>query len=469
MHPSCRSTDEPPRTRASRSTALLRCFAVCALLFASIRCAQAAPLRSLMIVGGDYHDYTSLPPELAGRLTGRGDITVEVTSDLARLTGRGLDDYRVLIVNTCHRPPLTEEFKQAVIHHVLSGGGLVVVHCSLWSYLDWPEWTSMVGGRVETHDKYATYGVAVLDPSHATMVGLGNRFNITDEPYLVDGLDPDATVLIETAEPRHDAQGNLRPGPDPQVWVKRHGKGRIFVTTFGHDAASQQSETFISLMHNGIRWAGGLIDDAVHNQLTVSERKVGFELLFNGRDLTGWRNDQGLWRVEHGELVGRAKDLDKCNFLMPRRQYGDFILRLSFKLVRGNSGVQIRSVEQAEDPARPLKGYHVEIVPDKWGSLYDYGGPRKTLANQLSPEEARQWVVSDGWNDMTIQAAGDEIVARVNGATTARYRETDPTIPRTGLIGFQLHRSPEATELRLRDVRIRPIQPADLTPQTRPD
>lgn len=469
MHTAYRSLPGSSLIRALQLVTLARSLAVISLTFSSVGCAQSAPLKALMLVGGQAHDYDSLPVQLAERLNQRGEIAVEVTSDIGKIDRKSLRDYQVFIVNTCHRPSLTEEFKQAVVEHVESGKGLVVVHCSLWSYLDWPEWTRMIGGRVETHDKYTTYDVAVLDPAHATMTGLGNRFSITDEPYLVDDRDPDAVVLIETAEPRHDTKGELRSGRDPQAWVKRFGKGRIFVTTFGHDAAAQQSESFLALMHNGIRWAGGSIRDHVHNQLTGSERSVGFELLFNGRDLSGWRGDEGLWTVERGELVGRAKDLQRCNFLMPTRQYGDFIMRLSFRLMRGNSGIQIRSQEQPADPKRPLKGYHVEIVADKWGSLYDYGGPRKVLSNELSVEASRKLVVPEGWNDMTIQACGPDIIVRVNGVITTRFAESDPTAPRSGVVGFQLHRGPEPTELRLRDVRIRRITPADLDPQTRPD
>lgn len=429
----------------------------------------ARPIKALMLVGGDFHDYTTLPARLADRLAQRSDVTVQVTADLASVSRNALRDVQVLIINTCHRPPLTEEFKQAVVEHVQSGKGLVVVHCSLWSYLDWPEWTEMIGGRVETHDKFGTFEVVILDPTHPTMLSLGNRFGITDEPYLVDQRDPDALVLMETAEARHDTSGKLRSGPDPQVWVKRYGQGRIFVTTLGHDAAAQETEQFVTLMNNGIRWAGGQTNDTVHNRLTASEKQAGFELLFNGTDLAGWKNDAGLWRVDSGELVGRGQNLDRCNFLVAAKEYGDFILRLSFKLVRGNSGVQIRSTEQPADPARPLKGYQVEIVSDKWGSIYEYGGTRQTLSQELSADRARQLIIADGWNDMTIQAAGPAITVRVNGVVAAKFNETDPTIPRTGVIGFQLHRGSDPTELRLRDLRIRRITPADLQPQSRPE
>jgi type 1 glutamine amidotransferase len=422
-----------------------------------------------MLVGGQAHDYENLPVQLADRLARRGNMTVEVTSDLASIHRKSLERIDVFIVNTCHRPELNDEFKRAVIEHVRSGKGLVVVHCSLWSYLDWPEWTEMIGGRVETHDKYGTYEVVVLDPGHATMLSLGNRFAITDEPYLVDEMDPNATVLIEAAEPRRDTQGELRSGPDPQVWVKSFGKGRIYVTTFGHDAASQESEQFMTLLHNGIRWAGGRIQDTVHNRLCDSERQAGFASLFNGHDLSGWQGGNGLWSVENGELVGRGENLNRCNFLMPDARYGDFVLRFAFKLVEGNSGVQIRSIEQPDDPARPLQGYHVDIVREAWGSLYDYGGPRGVLSKILPPEQSRRLVIPNGWNDMTVQAAGPQITVWVNGVATTRFKETIPEIPRSGVIGFQLHRGQETTEIRLRDIRIRALKPDDLEPQSRPD
>lgn len=442
------------------------------LLAGSAACSAGGkpPVKALMLVGGQAHDYESLPVQLADRLTRRGDMTVEVTSDPASIHRESLSDVQVLIDNTCHRPELNEEFKRAVLEHVRSGKGLVVVHCALWSYLDWPEWTEMIGGRVETHDKFTTYEVVVLDPDHPTMLSLGNRFTITDEPYLVDQRDPEATVLIETTEARRDTSGQLRPGPDPQVWVKRYGKGRVFVTTFGHDAASQESDQFMSLLHNGIRWAGGILEDPVHNVLHNSERRAGFELLFNGRDLSGWQGEKQFWSVEDGELVGRGRNLNRCGFLIADPRYENFILRFSFKLVEGNSGLQFRSLEQPDDPDRPLRGYHADIAPpDAWGSLYDYGGTRGVLSKELPPEQSQRLVVGHGWNDMTVQAAGPRITVWVNGVATARFMETDPNQPRDGVIGFQLHRGEQPTEVRLRDIRIRKLTPEDLEPQSRPD
>jgi type 1 glutamine amidotransferase len=427
-----------------------------AMFATALGCAPSYhPMRALMVVGGQAHDYKTLPSALADRLTGRGDVSVEVTDDLSRLNHKELAAYGVLIVNTCHRPQLSDETKGAIIDFVSSGKGLVVVHCSLWSYVDWPEWTQMAGGFVATHDKYGPYGVVVLDPAHATMLGLGNRFDITDEPYLVDRLDPNATVLVETAEVRHDSAGKLRPGPDPQVWVKRYGKGRVFATTFGHDAASQESEPFTSLLHNGIRWAGGLIGDTVHNTLSKAERQVGFRLLFNGRDLNGWQGDKDLWRVEDGELVGRAKDLPRDSFLVHRDAFGDFVLRFSFRVLAGKSGIQVRSQTQPADAQRPMQGPQIELVAGKWGSVFRYGGADRNETGGLPARQASA-VIDKGWNDATVMAVGNDIIVTINGITTARYSAADPSVETVGLIGLQLHRA-EPNEVRFRDIRIQPI------------
>jgi hypothetical protein len=214
----------------------------------------------------------------------------------------------------------------------------------------------------------------------------------------------------------------------------------------------------MDLMHNGIRWAGGRVEDTGHNQLTKSERQTGFELLFNGRDLEGWEGDPKAWRVEGGELVGRGENLTRDAFLVHRRTFGDFILRFSFRLLKGNSGVQIRSIAQPDDPQRPLRGYHVDLVDGKWGSLYDYGGPRKILAYDMPAEQAARAIVPRGWNDVQVRAVGREVIIHVNGIRAAQFRETDSAAPATGLIGLQVHRGSEPTDVRFRDLRVAPAR-----------
>ena len=311
----------------------------------------------------------------------------------------------------------------------------------------------MLGGIVQTHGRYSTYSVTVLDPADPLMRSLGSGFRITDEPYFVDERAADNNVLIRTTVPTSQPDGKLRPGPDPQVWTRSYGAGRVLAITFGHDEKSQGEEPFVTLLHNGIRWAAGRLPATPHNTLTKAECADGWQLLFNGRDLAGWTGDTAHWSVQNGELVGRSADLPHNMFLVREGEFGDFILRYSVRLRNHNSGVQFRS---RTFPQNVVKGYQADIAAEWYGSLYEEGGTRGVLANGFIGK-AEKVVVVDGWNDMLIRAEGPRITITLNGVKTVDYTETVPAAqPARGVIALQLHQG-EPMEVRFRDIRLKPL------------
>ena len=75
--------------------------------------------------------------------------------------------------------------------------------------------------------------------------------------------------------------------------------------------------------------------------------------------------------VEDGVLTGEGKE-QRNAFLTSDRSYSDFYLKVDVKIIRGNSGIQIRS----HDVENRLVGYQIEADPSKraWsGGLYDEG------------------------------------------------------------------------------------------------
>ena len=156
--------------------------------------------------------------------------------------------------------------------------------------------------------------------------------------------------------------------------------------------------------------------------------------------------------------MGRAKDLTRDSFLVHADTFDHFVLRFSFRVLAGNSGVQVRSVECADDAPRPMRGPQVELVAGKWGSVFIYGGGDKNETGGL-PENLASSVVDAGWNEASIQALGDEITVTVNGITTAKLAIPQEVAPTAGNIALQLHRG-EPNEIRLRDIRIRPVKVA---------
>ncbi len=164
--------------------------------------------------------------------------------------------------------------------------------------------------------------------------------------------------------------------------------------------------------------------------------------LFDGKTLAGWEGDPKTWRVEDGCIVGGSLEaaVPRNEFLCTTKQFGDFELKLRFKLLgdpkTANAGVQFRT---ARIPAHhEVVGYQADIGQGYWGALYDESRRNKVLAGP-PPELAAKVVKKDDWNEYVVRAAGPKISLRLNGTVTAEYTEADAAIPRTGVIGLQVH------------------------------
>ena len=165
--------------------------------------------------------------------------------------------------------------------------------------------------------------------------------------------------------------------------------------------------------------------------------------LFDGRSFAGWEGDTTkTWRIQDGAIVGGSltETVPRNDFLCTVRSYGDFVLRLKFKLVGTgfvNGGVQFRS-QRLKEPAHEMIGYQADLGAKYWGALYDESRRNKVLAG---PDEAvaAQLVKLDDWNDYEIRAEGRRIQLTLNGRQTVDYTEPDTSLPQSGLIGLQVH------------------------------
>jgi hypothetical protein len=166
--------------------------------------------------------------------------------------------------------------------------------------------------------------------------------------------------------------------------------------------------------------------------------------LFDGRTFTGWDGDtKGTWRIQDGAIVGGSltTQVPRNEFLTTTRSFGDFVLRVKFKLVGTegfiNGGVQLRS-QRLEKPAHEMSGYQADLGDKYWGSLYDESRRNKTL---VAPEAKLidEILKRSDWNDYEIRAEGPRIRLSINGRQTIDYTEPDAAIPRAGLIGLQIH------------------------------
>ncbi|NQU22056.1 MAG: DUF1080 domain-containing protein, partial [Candidatus Nealsonbacteria bacterium] len=165
-----------------------------------------------------------------------------------------------------------------------------------------------------------------------------------------------------------------------------------------------------------------------------------FKPLFDGTNLDAWQCSPGVFRVEQGAIVGG--NLEKAigqgnDFACTKQPYGDFELRLQFKLLGNNpnGGVNVRSKRNAEDGI--AAGYQADLGAGYWGCLYDEARRNRMLATA----DPKPTIRPDDWNDYRILCEGKRIQLWVNGVQTVDYTEQEPGIATAGIIALQIQAS----------------------------
>lgn len=182
------------------------------------------------------------------------------------------------------------------------------------------------------------------------------------------------------------------------------------------------------------------------------------ERLFDGESFAGWNGNYRYFRVVDDALVGGMLHdrIPRNEFLTSEREYGDFELRLKFKLIGDNinAGIQLRS--QRIPDHHEMIGYQADLGQQYWGSLYDESRRRKVLA-QANMAKLNHVLDKEGWNQYVIRCVGRRITLSINGYQTVDYVEPDPSIPQRGLIALQIHSGP-AGEAWYKDIEITEIE-----------
>jgi hypothetical protein len=167
----------------------------------------------------------------------------------------------------------------------------------------------------------------------------------------------------------------------------------------------------------------------------------GWVPLFNGKDLSGWKNNgDEKWVVERGTILCEST-ANKYGYLTTEKTYRDFKLRLKFKgESAGNSGVFLRARITDINPQHgpDILGMQVEVDPTvgkHTGGLYESGGRGWVI---MPTPEAEQALKLGDWNDLEVSALGNHIVTHLNGVKVVDYVDPAPKFT-DGVVALQIH------------------------------
>ncbi|WP_131694659.1 3-keto-disaccharide hydrolase [Dyadobacter tibetensis] len=206
----------------------------------------------------------------------------------------------------------------------------------------------------------------------------------------------------------------------------------------------------------------------VPGMLLAQKTEKGWQSLFNGKDLTGWKqlNGKAKYEVVNGVIVGTSVTGTPNSFLTTEKDYGDFIFECELMVDNKlNSGIQFRSLSKPDYNDGRVHGYQMEIDPSDrgWaGGIYDEARRGWLYPGDLNPEGKKAFKKGQ-WNHYRIEAIGPDIRTFVNGIPVAHIID-DLTLK--GFICLQVHgigqdKDREGTQVKWKNIR---IKTADLKP-----
>lgn len=240
------------RTYSILMALVLAVFATCAADKASI----------LLVTGVDYpaHLWRETAPTLKRILEADERIDVRIVEDPGFLDSVALTNYAAVLLHfqNWEVPGPGAAARENLRRYVEQGGGLMSVHfaCGAW-HGEWPEFQNIVGrvwhgsgpGKPQ-HDARGPFTVRIVDKSHPVTKGLSD-FETDDELYTC--LTGDAPIHVLA-----DATSKLDKKNHPMAFLREYGKGRVFLTTLGHDVRAFTNSCVPQLIRQGCAWTAKL-------------------------------------------------------------------------------------------------------------------------------------------------------------------------------------------------------------------
>jgi len=170
----------------------------------------------------------------------------------------------ILLLNT-PTEQFTEEEKAHFETYMRGGGNAIVVHRAAIALpaKSWPWYEKLVGRTVGTHPMLQTGVVNVVDKTFPATFGVPEHWIWSDEFYPLSNpydvaIHPVLNVDETSYDPTKIWPGQVTQGmgkDHPVAWYHHYEKGRVFVTTLGHNVEMYRDPTYLAHLMGAIIWA----------------------------------------------------------------------------------------------------------------------------------------------------------------------------------------------------------------------
>lgn len=164
------------------------------------------------------------------------------------------------------------------------------------------------------------------------------------------------------------------------------------------------------------------------NTLTAEEKAAGWQLLFDGNSLDGWRasDKPGTFSVKDGAILVQGPR-SHLFYVGPVQQHDfrNFELKVDvMTFPKANSGVYFHT--RWQEVGWPERGYEVQVNnshsdTSRSGGLWGV----KDFPRVIAPDGQ--------WFTLTTRVEGKRVTTRINGEVVADYTEESPIVRKKGL------------------------------------
>lgn len=222
--------------------------------------------------------------------------------------------------------------------------------------------------------------------------------------------------------------------------------------------------------------------DAAKPAKQPKPEKPKWQKLFDGKTLKGWSGRDDLWSVKDGAITGittRDNPIKNNTFIVwTNGTVANFELRLKYRILNGNSGIQYRS-QLADAEKFIVGGYQADFEAGKTysGILYEERGRgilaergQRTRITEVNGQtkvqvigklaesaDLQAAIKPEQWNDYHIVANGNHLMHFINGRMTVDViDEQAAKAAQSGILAFQIHVGPPML-VQFKDVELLPL------------